>query len=1447
MNLNNSSNNIESVQYYPLTHPQKVVWYTEKVYPGTSIGNVAGTLRIKGKIDYSILERAINIFIEKNEGMRIRIRENHDEPQQYISEYKYQKIDFYDFSGKDINEFYKFNQHITQIPFELVDSDLYYFAIIKINEEDGGFYTKNHHLISDAWNMSLLGSQIVEYYSKLKHGLEISKENNPSYFEYITSEDEYKKSIRFQKDKEYWNKKFESIIDPTSLKSKTSKYMGIKARRKTLIVPKKLSAKMQQYCSENKTSAFSLFTAALAMYVNRITSKENIILGTTTLNRTNAREKETIGMFSSVASILIDISHDMSFKTLTENLTKNNMALLRHQKYPYDLLLKDIRETHKTSDNLFDIVLNYQNSKFNKNEVEEYSTRWHFNGHQVESLSININDREDEGHLIIDYDYLSEIFHVKEIEFIHQHIINLLWHALDNPSKKISKLDMLSEKEKHKILFDFNNTKAEYPKDKTIHQMFEEQVERTPDNVAVIFKNEKLTYRELNNKANQAARLLREKGVKQDSIVVIMVYRSLEMIIGIMGILKAGGAYLPIDPEYPKDRIQYMLEDSGTKLLLTETALQGRVKFKGEIIDLKDKGVYSGEIEKLQNINTPQNLAYIIYTSGSTGKPKGVMIEHQGVVNRINWMQKKYPLDENSVILQKTPFTFDVSVWELFWWSFVGAGVCMLEPGGEKEPEKIIKAVENYKITTMHFVPSMLNIFLKYIEEQNKLERLSSLKQVFASGEALTPQKANLFNRLLNKVNGTELYNLYGPTEATVDVSYFDCSVGKELESVPIGKPIDNTCLYILDKNNNLQPIGIPGELCIGGDQVARGYINKPELTFEKFVPNPFIPGTKMYKTGDLARWFPKGDIEYLGRFDFQVKIRGNRIEIGEIENRLHEHRNIKDAVVIAREDKGENKYLCAYIVCSEYVEISELKEHLLKKLPDYMIPSYFVKLDEMPLSSNGKANRNALPEPQKNAQAEIEYIAPSNEVEEMLVKICSEVLKIEKLGVNDNLFNLGGDSIRIIEILTNIYKYKWGLTVEDFYKYQTIKKLSDKIKGTINCMSEANSLDIAAFEAKEEAVGIFEKEKIDNIFLTGATGFLGIHILDELIKDTEANIYCLIRGESKASAENRLKKLLEFYFKGDYDSLISKRIFVLNGDITLEKFGLSEKEYDELGKITDSVIHSAAIVKYYGDYSQIEKVNVLGTKRVVDFALTYGKKMNHISTDAVTGNYLVNNNIGSITFTENDFYVGQNYTENIYVRSKFEAENIVFKSIKYGLNATIYRMGNLSGRYSDGHFQPNISENAFYSTMKSIIELGAVSTKLINEEVDFTPIDFSSRAILKILKTKESSGRVFHIFDHKKTKIKNMVEMIRKTGIKIKVLDEEKYNEYIENKAKQNMLSGLVIYLDETGELAYKSLINVDSKISQKYLAKLGFEWPEINEEYIKKLIDYIKKEKYI
>lgn len=597
------------------------------------------------------------------------------------------------------------------------------------------------------------------------------------------------------------------------------------------------------------------------------------------------------------------------------------------------------------------------------------------------------------------------------------------------------------------MLVKWNATKVDYPKDICLHHLFEAQVKKTPNAVAVVFEDQQITYRELNHRANQLARYLKSLGVKTESFVAICMERSLEMVVAIYGTMKAGAAYVPIDPTYPQDRLEFMLQDANAPVLLTQEKLRAKLPaHQARLVCLDSEWpVISRESTTAPKSDvTAKNLAYMIYTSGSTGKPKGAMNTHRGICNRLLWMQDAYRLKSDDRVMQKTPFSFDVSVWEFFWPLLTGARLVVARPEGHRDSAYLAELINAQQITTLHFVPSMLQVFLR----QPGVEDCRSLRRVICSGEALPYELQQAFFKRLPFV---ELHNLYGPTEAAVDVTFWQCRPDSKLQIVPIGRPIANIQMCILDSQLQPVPIGEVGELHIGGVGLARGYHNRPELTAEKFIRNRFSKevGARLYKTGDLARYLPDGNIEYLGRLDHQVKIRGFRIELGEIEAVLAQHPDVRETVVIAREDAPGDKRLVAYLVPKNgsVPTISELRAHLKQKLPEYMVPAAFVSLKEMPLSPNGKVDRKALPAPDQNRpELEEAFVAPQTETEKILAEIWSEVLEVKQIGIHDNFFELGGDSIRAIQLLARAQQKGLRITLEQLFEQQTIHKVIEKL-----------------------------------------------------------------------------------------------------------------------------------------------------------------------------------------------------------------------------------------------------------------------------------------------------------------------------------------------------------------------------------------------------------------
>ena len=1031
---------------YPLTYPQRGVWYLEKINPDTGIGNLAVTLKFNQVIDYTTANQAVNLLLAQNEGFRTRIRENPDgEVTQYFAPFEPYVMPRFDFSLVDREMLYQWDRTEVRRPFEL-DHNLYYFAYVKIDSQSSALFMRFHHLIADAWSFVQIGNDLMAFYDRLCDGRGVNDPENPPYRDFIQSEQTYIGSDRYHLDKAFWSNQFSTLPTLTTLKTRTSERIGLTAKRRSYALPEKLTSKIRDYCHENRTSIFALFFAAMSIYINRIKDQDDIVIGTPVLNRSNAREKRTIGMFISTVPLRIKIDQHLTFQEFSRKLDASWFSVLKHQKYPYDLLLRDVRESFPDVEKLFDIAISYQNGKINRSQqglAGNAEVRWHFTEHQTEALYLHINEREGESQILLNYDYLVDLFYAKEIDYIHDHMLRLLWHALDNPQRPISQIHMLSEKERYKVLTLFNQTNAEYPRSQTVTGLFEAQVDRSPHSPAVVIGKKSYTYDVVDQMAERVARELRQAGAKRESIVALFMQPSLTMIVSILGVLKAGAAYLPIDPDYPTERVSYMLENSGARILLQGTRTSSPTGFDGTILDAsaivanalrqKANGL---RLPRQNSLIEPSNLLYVIYTSGSTGRPKGVMIEHRNVVRLLFNDRTPFDFGPQDCWTLFHSYCFDFSVWEMYGALLYGGRLVIVPKPVARDTQAFRKLLIDQQVTVLNQTPAAFYNLAD--QEVQKSGSELSVRMVIFGGDALKPQLLRAFHA---KYPHVRLVNMYGITETTVHVTYIDLKdTDLQNGTSNVGRPIPTMRVYILDKNLNPMPIGAPGEIFVSGAGVGRGYLNNPELTAARFMPSPFEPGEKLYRSGDLGRFFPEGDIEYLGRIDHQVKIRGHRIELGEIESAILEHNRIKSARVLTVENGQGNKQLIAYFVPAQPITLHELRAYLTKLLPEYMIPTFFVALDRIPLNSNGKIDREKLPGPDFDLALVAESTPPATELEIRIAAAFSEVLECSGIGREDHFFRLGGDSLsaaRLVAILGD------PVTFADLYSHPTVRDLA--------------------------------------------------------------------------------------------------------------------------------------------------------------------------------------------------------------------------------------------------------------------------------------------------------------------------------------------------------------------------------------------------------------------
>ena len=1022
-----------------LTNAQKSIWVTEQYYRGSSINNICGSAVIQEKVDFDKLEESIKLVCKKHDNFWLEFKLVDGEVKQVLSERKKIQIDAINIAGQ--NDLENEINKISRTTFKLENSKLFKFYIFKFKDGKGAFVLNIHHLISDAWTLALICNEIIKTYSALKQNKEIQEKAIYSYIDYIKSEKEYQKSEKFEKDKKYWEERFQNIPEvatiPGSIKEKNDTN-NPDGERKKYQIEKKDIAKIKEYCKENRISLYNFFMAVYAIYIGEISGLDEFVIGTPILNRTNFKEKKAAGMFINMAPFKINMDEKIGFQKFVKNIATDSMDMLKHQKYSYQALIENLRKRDKNIPNLYNILLSYQITNAQQTEGDiKYKTEWTFNGCCAEDIDIQIYDLNDTGSLNVAYDYKTSKYAEKDIEAIHKRILNIINQVIGTKNILLKDIDIVTVEEKEKLLVEFNNTDLEYDENIPFIKYFEEQAEKTPDEIAIVFENKKMTYRELNEKANSLAYLLRENEVTNNTVVGILLERSFEMLISMLAVLKSGGSYIPIASDYPKDRIEYMLEDSEATIILTSQNRRNLADKK--LINVKDKKIYEEHKENLENISKPEDLSYLIYTSGSTGTPKGVMLKQKNLSNFYNSMKNiiEYLKDgKNHKILSITTVSFDIFAFETLMSLTSGLTVYLTSENGQKMTSEIERIIKENSVEIMQTTPSVMKF---HLENLNNKDSLKSLKYIMLAGE---PLSKSLVDKIKEIVPDVTIYNGYGPSETTIFSAVGNAT---NQEEVTIGTPINNTQIYILNKNKKVLPQGTRGELYISGDGVGKGYMNKEEQTNSNFIPNPFIAGKIMYKVGDLGSFDDKGEITCYGRIDNQVKIRGLRIELQEIEKRIQSVYNIHDCVVVKKVVKGKDA-LCAYYVERGHVIKSVLKSVLYSKLPEYMVPQYFVKMDQLPHTPNGKVDRKALPDPVID-EKELEIVKPRNAIDKELIKIIEKMLQVDKVGINNTLIELGGDSLTAITLSTKILsKFNVQLNIKDILSNYTIKDMSDYI-----------------------------------------------------------------------------------------------------------------------------------------------------------------------------------------------------------------------------------------------------------------------------------------------------------------------------------------------------------------------------------------------------------------
>lgn len=1064
-----------SAATFAMSHAQRMMWFLQQLDPSSAAYNLASRIRLPVAVDPELLEQSLLAVQAKHPILRTTYSLEKDGPLQRIHDELPIPIERIDGRSLSTDELDQGMARRADRPFDLASEPP--MRMFLVDHADGGQTVQItvHHIAFDLWSLTILHRDLKA--ALFSRGPLAVPAARPTFRDYVEWERNWLAGPEAAAQLEYWSSRLASPLPILDLPSDRPRppiqsYRGSTHRAQW---DGHLAPRVRELAAREHTTPFVVMLSAFVVLIHRLTGQADLVIGTPTAGRNRPQWSDILGNFSNPVALRVLVDAQASFLDLVAQVRKNVLEALDRQDYPFAALIDRLSLPRDPSRSpVFSILFAWEklhealSSQAGRNGSASYGLQ----SYEAEQrgaafdLVVQILDNPDFYHA--NFQYNSDLFDVSTIERWAGHLSTILDSVLDDPRQTVGEVALLSVCQRQQILHDWNATKADLPHESCLHWWIEDQVERTPAGIAVRLVDapenaRELTYQDLNERANRLAHYLRSIGVTRETLVGVSMERSIELVVALVGILKAGAAYVPLDPEAPSARLAMMLEDTLAPVVLTQQ--QFAKLFAGastNVLALDDMAdaLQVMPVHDPERINQPGDAAYAIYTSGSTGVPKAAVNEHRGISNRILWMQSQYGLDASDCVVQKTPFTFDVSVWEFFWPLMTGAKLVVAKPGGHRDSRYLARLFAEERVTTCHFVPSMLSVFL-----EEDLSGCGSLQRVICSGEALSiALRDRFFDRL-----DCELHNLYGPTEAAVDVTYHQCQPREAGQSVPIGRPIANLRTYVLDDRRRPVPIGVAGELYLGGVGVARGYRNRPELTSERFLTDPFVSESewpRLYRTGDLARFRADGAIEFLGRLDHQVKISGFRIELGEIETVLRRHPGVKDVVVVDHEFGPNDRRLVAYVcrtggespnraasVGSDFT--LELRAHVARELPSYMVPGVIEYLNELPLSSNGKVDRRRLPAPSRVRSLAGENEAPRNEVERQIGQIWAEVLGIELPGVGDNFFELGGASLPALRIVHAVNRLGLSMTPEMLFRHPTIRELADELgRSTVDRIS---------------------------------------------------------------------------------------------------------------------------------------------------------------------------------------------------------------------------------------------------------------------------------------------------------------------------------------------------------------------------------------------------------
>ena len=1392
---------------YPLTQTQNGIFVECAANPGSTIYNIPFLFRLGENVDLQRLKKAIEETVEAHSYIKTTLMLDDD------GDIRQKRNDALPFAVEISGELHK--EELVK-PYQILGDRL--FRIQLFDTPEGKYlFLEFHHIISDGESCGIFLRDMNEAYG----GKSPMKEKFSGY-EVALVEQKALQGQEYALAKQYYDSIFagcDTDFLPNKDHREETPGLGVYQRADETDMEA-----LRRFCTEQKITLNTLFTAAFGFVTGRYVYKDESVFTTIYNGRNDSRLSSTINMLVKTLPVYCSLDGEKEIRSYLNETGEQLMNSMNADIYSF-------AEISRAYNIKADIMFAFQGDNFRFEEIAGEKAVSEQLSLDTAKAPLSIDVLIGGNEVCYQVEYRSDMYEERTIAGLIDSLACVVREF--QTKKQLKEVCMVSDKARREL--DSYNQTEHAVEQTTANVLFERQAELYPDKTAVIACGKSLTFRELNENANKIANHLITMGLSIEQMVGVMLPRTVDVYAARQGILKAGGAFLPIDPEYPDERISYILEDSRAEFVLMpgELARERKMlidKLSAKVLILEELLAEDGNIENPKVDIKPENLCYCIYTSGSTGKPKGVMIEHRNLVNYVD--DNPYNVEAQSYVYNATvslafaAITFDVSILEECIPLYHGITACMANEEEIHNPLALSKLILENGVDMMTCTPSFL---INIIDMPEMKKALSQIK-VFNVGAEAFPEA--LYDKIMALGTNAITFNGYGPTETTIGCA-FDQVTG---DKITIGKPMANIKMVMIDKNRNLLPAGVPGELLIIGDGVGRGYVGKPEMTADKFIQ---FEGMNAYRSGDLAKWNHHGKIEFMGRMDNQVKLRGLRVELDEIENVMNQYPTVKSSVVLVKE-KDSNQFLCGYFVAESQVEKQNLTCFMQKYLTPYMVPSVLMQLPELPLTNNGKVNKRALPEPEYTVENK-NYVKPRTKLQGKLCEIFEMALGVEQIGIEDDFFENGGTSLSASKVAMKCMSAGIPVSYADLFDYKTPLELERHIQevqgesaaaeGDGESKEGQSSLEQVLSRNVVEHVDEIAPSALGNVLLTGANGFLGAHILKNMIDNEDNTIYCLMRKGKASTLEKRLKSMLVYYFSNPYEELFGNRIQLIEGDITDAAKVASLEQYD-----FERVINCAACVKHFSADDTLEQVNYQGVLNLIRLCETTGRELIQISTVSIAGENVGGKFPQEKKLYEHELYFGQSLS-NKYIDTKFRAEKAVLEAAAQGMKGKVIRVGNLMSRVSDGEFQINSVTNGFMRTLRGYVALGRFPVSMLDMPTEFSPIDSTAEAIVK-LSSVQGEFTVFHAYSSYLIQMADVIAQMNESGILVETVSDEEFQQSLlaalEDEEKNELISGLIAYAssDADNSTVY---IDADNSFTTKALYRLGFKWPMPDSVYLK------------